>query len=121
MNRVALIVEDEALIALALEDMLVDLGFSVCGIAASAADALRLARQHAPNLVLMDVRLKGADDGVTAARAMSAHGLSPCVIFLTGSREPATVARVRADQPAGLLFKPVRPEDLAAAIDAVCP
>lgn len=121
MTRTALIVEDEALIAMALEDMLIELGVQVCGMAATSEDAVRLAVRHTPHLVLMDVRLKDGGDGVSTAHAIHAHGVMTRIIFVTGSREPATVARVQAGHPAQLLFKPVQPSELAAAVRSATP
>ncbi len=64
----ALVVDDEALIADALVMMLEDLELEVCGVAATADDAIGLALTHLPDVVLMDVRLKGDKDGITTTR-----------------------------------------------------
>lgn len=114
-GRTALVVEDEALIAMLLCDMLEALGFTVCGSAADSDRAVALAEAHRPDLVLMDVRLRGASDGIEAAREIRARAGSR-IIFITASREPATVDRAEAFEAAGLLFKPIRPQDLEAAI-----
>lgn len=114
-GKTALVVEDEALIAMLLRDMLEALGFTVCGAAADSEGAIALAEAHRPDLVLMDVRLRGAVDGIEAAREIRAR--AGCrIIFVTASREPATVDRAEAFEAAGLLFKPIRPQDLEAAI-----
>jgi DNA-binding NtrC family response regulator len=113
-----LIVEDEFLIADLLAEMITGMGMTVCGIADTADKAVALAQQHKPCLVLMDVRLKGRKDGVDAA--MRIHDLVGApVIFITGSREPATVARINADHPADLLFKPVSIRQLRGAVRRV--
>jgi DNA-binding NarL/FixJ family response regulator len=113
-----LVVDDEQLIALALTIALNDMGFTVCGTAATAAKAVELARTHQPSLVLMDVRLKGQADGVDAAREI--HDTHPTpVIFITGSRDPETVKRIHEDHPSGILFKPVLPSQLKAEINRV--
>lgn len=112
-----LIVEDEALLAMAMEDGLEELGYAVVGTAATAAEAVRMARDLTPRVVLMDVRLKGAADGVDAALAIRDAGLEAKVIFVTGSREPVVLKRIADDHPAGLLFKPVSPEEIGAAIE----
>ncbi|HYD67180.1 response regulator [Azospirillum sp.] len=113
-----LVVDDEQLIALGLAVTLRDMGLQVCGTAATAAKAIELAQTHRPSLVLMDVRLKGPADGVEAA--MEIHRLfGTPVIFITGSREPETVERIRQDHPAGVLFKPILPVNLRAEIEKV--
>lgn len=114
-----LIVEDEYLIATALEMELDAMGYAVCGIAASAAEAIRLARREQPDVVLMDMRLKGKRDGVDAARAIFAEGLAAKIIFVTGSREQQTIDRIQTDHPAGILIKPVGPDQIDATIRRV--
>jgi DNA-binding NarL/FixJ family response regulator len=113
-----LIVEDEPLITLGLTLTLEEMGLQVCETAATAADAIALAQEHRPSLVIMDVRLAGPEDGVDAAIAIH-RTLGAPVIFLTGSREPETVERIRQDHPAAILFKPVLTEDLMAEIRRV--
>lgn len=112
-----LIVDDEILIALALEVQIQDMGLSVCGIAATAADAVALAQEHRPKVVLMDMRLRGEGDGVDASLAIY-DTVGSKVIFVTGSREPSTVQRIESDHPSAILFKPVSQDQLAAAVNA---
>ena len=113
-----LIVDDEFLIAEGLRMQLEDMGMAVCGKAATADEAVAMAQLHRPRLVLMDVRLKGPRDGVDAA--LDIHDrLGSKVIFVTGSREPATLARINQDHPSGVLFKPVSGAQLEATIREV--
>jgi DNA-binding NarL/FixJ family response regulator len=111
------IVEDEFLIAAGLSMQLEDLGMTVCGTAASADEAVALAQSQRPAVVLMDVRLVGEKDGIDAALAIHAT-VGSKVIFVTGSREAATMDRIRMDHPAGVLFKPVQDWQLRDAIGA---
>jgi DNA-binding NarL/FixJ family response regulator len=97
--------------------MIEDMGLQVCGIAASAADAVTLAETHRPRVVLMDMRLRGEADGVDAALAIR-DGVGSKVIFITGSREPFTTARIHTGHPAAILFKPVSDQQLQAAVRA---
>jgi DNA-binding NarL/FixJ family response regulator len=113
----ALIVEDDALIALSLADMLESMGFSVCGTADTAQRAVDLAALHRPSLVLMDVRLRGERDGVDAAREIQERAPAR-IIFVTGSCEQEIVERINAIRPAGLLIKPVMPEQLKVAVES---
>ena len=65
----------------------------------------------------MDMRLRGKKDGVDAALAI--HDLvGSKVIFITGSREPATMARIQLDHPSAVLFKPISDRQLRGAIAA---
>src|SRR3546814_5258704 len=74
------------------------MGMAVCGIAATAKGAVALAIKHRPQLVLMDMRLAGEGDGVDAALAIH-EKVGSKVIFITGSREPATMDRIQLDHP----------------------
>jgi two-component system, response regulator PdtaR len=113
-----LVVEDEFLIADLFACEIEAMGRKVCGIADTAQKAIALACEHRPALVLMDVRLKGIEDGVDASIAI--HGaVGSKVIFVTGSREPANLKRIELDHAAAVLFKPLRGYELQTAIEAV--
>ena len=114
---VVAVVDDEFIIAEGLTLQLEDLGMTVCGTASTADEAVRLVQEKRPALVLMDVRLDGEKDGVDAAIAIH-ETVGSKVIFVTGSREPATMARIQLDHPAGVLFKPISDWQLRQAIDA---
>ena len=110
------VVDDEFLIVAGLCAQLEDLGMAVCGTAATADEAVALVQASRPAVVLMDVRLAGDKDGVDAALEIH-ETVGSKVIFVTGSREPATMERIRLDHPAGVLFKPVSDLQLRQAID----
>ena len=114
---VVAVIDDEFIIAEGLTLQLEDLGMTVCGTAATADDAVRLVQEKRPAIVLMDVRLDGEKDGVDAAIAIH-ETVGSKVIFVTGSREPATMERIQLDHPAGVLFKPISDWQLRQAIDA---
>ena len=111
-----LIVDDEFIISESLGLQVEEMGFEVCGTAATAQTAVELAKAHRPDVVLMDVRLKGPEDGVDAALEIH-RTVGSKVIFITGSREPATMARIQLDHPAGVLFKPIYGQQLRGAIE----
>lgn len=115
LNREILVVEDEFLIAQGLCLQIEDMGLAVCGTAASADEAVAMAQEHRPSVVLMDMRLQGDKDGVDAAIDIH-YKVGSRVIFITGSREPATMARIQMDHPSAVLFKPISDEQLRAAI-----
>lgn len=113
-----LVVDDEHLIAQHLRMQVEDLGMTVCGTAATAEEAVSLAQAHRPSVVLMDVRLHGVLDGVDAA--LTIHDtVGSKVIFITGSREPATMERIQLDHPSAVLFKPISDRQLQTAIEGV--
>lgn len=110
------VIDDEFLIATGLSMQLESLGMTVCGTAATAEAAVALTQAARPAIVLMDVRLAGKKDGVDAALIIH-ETVGSKVIFVTGSREAATIARIHLDHPAGVLFKPVQDWQLRQAID----
>lgn len=112
-----LVVDDEFIIANSLSMQIEEMGYFVCGVAATAREAVELAQIHRPDIVLMDVRLKGEEDGVDAALAIHETTDSK-VIFITGSREPATMARIELDHATAVLFKPIYGQQLRVAVDA---
>jgi CheY-like chemotaxis protein len=89
LNDCILVVEDDSIIARIFVLELRSMGQSVCATCDTARKAIALATQHRPRLVLMDNRLKGKEDGVTAALAIHAD-VGSKVIFVTGSRDPQT-------------------------------
>ncbi|MEY4416588.1 MAG: hypothetical protein RIQ53_3881 [Pseudomonadota bacterium] len=115
-----MIVEDEAIVALEMRVQLEHLGFEVCAQADTADEAVVLAAARQPDLVLMDVVLKGPRDGIEAARRIQARQATP-VIYLTAFSDPATVHRAAQTGPYGYLTKPYQLKELRAAIDvALC-
>ena len=104
-DRCIRIVEDELILIEMRSAMVEDMGMEVCGGAAAADEAVHLAKLHVPALVLMDVQLKGPKEGVDAAFAIRRLMPTP-VLYITGSREPRTIACIETDDPAGVLFKP---------------
>ena len=110
-----LIVEDEALLSEMLRTLLEDNGHSVVGVAESAARAIRLAAETMPDLVLMDIRLRGVGDGIDAAIAIRREQSTP-VLFLSAYFDPRHKERMQAADPVGWLAKPVQAEQLLKAI-----
>jgi DNA-binding NarL/FixJ family response regulator len=110
-----LVVDDEALIADLWRIHLEAVDVEVCGVAFTAQGAVTLAQEYRPAVVVMDVRLRGAADGVDAAIAI-AQSVGSKVVFVTGSREPETIARMQLGSPTAVLFKPVLGRQLCSAV-----
>jgi response regulator of citrate/malate metabolism len=113
----ALIVEDEILIALALEAEMKDLGFDVCGLAANARQAIAMAMEDEPDLAVMDIYLNGARDGIETARVLrDLCGVQ--VVFVTAySDDEGLTERIQQQVPnAPVLTKPLYGHRLADAI-----
>jgi len=109
-----LIVEDELMIAHDLREALTDAGFEVVGVAADGSEARATAAAHDPEVVLMDVRLRGGDDGVQVATELLDDHAVPFV-FLTAHSDEATVRRVQ-EVGAAMLIKPFDEQELVAAV-----
>ncbi|WP_439395079.1 response regulator [Bradyrhizobium sp. PMVTL-01] len=117
-NLKILIVEDEFFISLDLEEQAKSLGHTVVGTAATADEAIRMAGETRPDIVLMDIRLAGAADGITAALAIrSQYGIES--VFATANTDPHTLARAKAIKPLGVLEKPITLERLRAQLTSV--
>jgi response regulator NasT len=110
-----LIAEDEAIIRLDLKEMLEEEGIDVVGEASDGEAAVRLAREHGPNLVIMDIKMPGMD-GLTAAEKIIEEGLS-AVLILTAFSQKDLVQRAAKAGAMGYLVKPFQKSDLMPAID----
>lgn len=110
-----LVVEDENIVALDLQERLESLGYGVCGLETTGEGAIRATRERRPDLVLMDIRLKGTMDGIEAAQAIAREGDWP-VVFLTAYSEDQTIERARKAAPYGYILKPVQDRELDVAL-----
>ncbi|MEW5725077.1 MAG: PAS domain S-box protein [Thermodesulfobacteriota bacterium] len=111
-----MIVEDEFLVAKDLETRLEDAGYSVCASADTGQEAIRLAQQARPDLVLMDIVLRGPVDGIeAAARIRSELGLP--VIFVTAHLDESRLERAKVTEAFGYLPKPFQDRELIVAIE----
>jgi two-component system, response regulator PdtaR len=112
---VILIVDDEALIGMALKLVLRVAGFRVLGPAASVAEALELAAAERPDVALVDVNLAGDAEGVEVARALRDRHGTVC-IFVTGQPELARSAR---DAALGVIAKPFDPLAVVRVVETL--
>jgi DNA-binding NtrC family response regulator len=111
-----LVVEDEAVVALDVEDRLRRLGHQVVGTADSSASALALAAEMRPDLVLMDIALRDGGDGIAAAERLRAELAVP-VVFVTAFADADTLERAKRVSPHGYIVKPFDERDLRATIE----
>lgn len=111
-----LVVEDEAIVATDIANILQVLGYAVPAVASSGEAAIEAAAARRPDLVLMDIRLKGSIDGVKAAREISDR-LGIPVVYLTAHADDRTLRRAKITQPYGYILKPFDERDLHVAIE----
>ncbi|MDZ8053705.1 MAG: response regulator [Aulosira sp. ZfuVER01] len=110
-----LVVEDEFILAINLQESLESLGYTVIDIADSATAAIEKATALRPNLILMDIRLRGEMDGIQAAEQIW-NTLQIPVIYVTGHSDQSTVERATLTSPFGYILKPIREQELYVAI-----
>jgi len=111
-----LIVEDEHIVARGIKRMLKSLGYTVTGVASSGEDAISKAESTFPDIVLMDIMLKGDMDGVEATREIKARFDIP-VVYLTAYSDNNILERAKITEPFGYIIKPFDEKDLYSSIE----
>ena len=111
-----MIVEDETIVSKDIKNMLEELGHTVPVTASSGEKAIQEAGKHRPDLVLMDIKLKGEMDGIETAQQIQDRFHIP-VIYLTAFAENATLQRAKISKPYGYVIKPFQENDLRINIE----
>ena len=111
-----LIVEDESIIAMEISSRLQKLGYRVAAITHNGPEAIDKAEKLRPDLVLMDIFLKGKMDGVEAAATIKKRYEIP-VIYLTANTDEQTFQRAKVTEPFGYLLKPFEERELHTTIE----
>lgn len=111
-----LIVDDEWITRLEIEEMLVDLGYEVAGQAETGSEAIAMARELNPDLILMDVEMPGKMNGIEAARVIKAELETP-IIFISGYGDPEYIEAAREIAPFGYVMKPFDEREVHAAVE----
>ena len=115
-GRRVLVVEDEMVVAMDIQDRLEMLGYQVAGHTDSGEESILMTEQTRPDLVLMDIGLRGGVDGIEAAREIRQRFHRP-VVFLTAYSEEATLQRAKVVGPFGYFLKPFEDRQLKLAIE----
>ncbi|MEP1150189.1 MAG: response regulator [Balneola sp.] len=110
-NKKILIVEDDMIISLVVENMVKELGYSVVGKAVSGEEAIKIAQEEQPDILLMDIRLKGDMDGIDTVAKIK-ESIDPKVIYLTGNSDRLNFERAKDTDFADLIVKPFTIGDL---------
>lgn len=111
-----LIAEDEAITAAALKGELISLGYEVVGITDTAEDVVQAAGELLPDVIFMDITLKGVLDGITAAVAIRGRTGAP-VVFLTAHADEKTMKRSVFAGPFEYILKPFTRKELQNAVE----
>jgi DNA-binding LytR/AlgR family response regulator len=115
-NYKILIVEDESLVATDIQESLESLGYSVQGVVDTGLKAIEAVEKHLPDLVLMDINLKGEMTGIEAAKIISKESDVP-IIYLTANADIDTVNKAKVALPYGYIIKPFTDKDLQTNIE----
>jgi DNA-binding response OmpR family regulator len=114
-----LIVEDELIVAESLSLDLQRKGYAIAGIVSTGAEAINAAFLSQPDLILMDIMLKGNSDGIETCKIIQQQRSVP-VIFITAFSDRATLERAQqTGEPLHYLVKPIRLKDLTRRIEAI--
>ena len=111
-----MVVEDEAVIALNLQQMLTKMGYDVIGVSYSGEEALEKARSLRPDLILMDIMIPGKLDGIAAAKIIKAE-LGIPVVFLTAYSEDKIIESAKQAEPYGYILKPSQDREIKATVE----
>ncbi|MBV9386333.1 MAG: response regulator [Chroococcidiopsidaceae cyanobacterium CP_BM_ER_R8_30] len=111
-----LVVEDEIIVAKDIQNRLTRLGYTVLGVVDNGEEAIRQAKKFRPDLVLMDIKLKGEMDGIEAAKLIYTCFHIP-VIYLTANADKITIERARKAEPFGYIIKPFKERELSITIE----
>lgn len=117
--RRLLVVEDDYLVGITICDQLAGAGYIVLGPAVTGEEAVSLALEQRPDLVLMDIRLPGKMDGVEAAIELAGEGIQ--VLFVSAHSDPRTRSRGEAASPCGWIEKPFSNTQLLKAVASALP
>ncbi|TNF48300.1 MAG: response regulator transcription factor [Bacteroidetes bacterium] len=111
-----LVVEDESIVSKDIQHSLKKLGYNVVGAAATGEKALDLAREFKPDIVLMDIMLKGDMNGIQTAEIIRNEFSIP-VVFLTAYADESTLSKAKITEPYGYIIKPFKEIDLHTSIE----
>src|SRR6056297_744004 len=111
-----LLVEDESIVAMDMERRLSALGYSVIEHVLSGEDAVAKAEQEKPDLILMDIHLKGKMDGIQAAERIKSSLGTP-VIYITAYSDETTLSRAKVTEPFGYILKPFQEREIYSTIE----
>lgn len=115
-NSKILIVEDERIVALDISATLKSLGYEIASIAVSGVEAIEVVEKEKPDLILMDIRIKGELDGIQTAELIQANYNIP-IIYLTAYADEETLSRAKITEPYGYVIKPYDKKILNSVIE----
>ncbi len=115
-ERQILVVEDEVITAMDIQRRLKKMGYDVPVIATTGEEAIKMAKENNPDLILMDIHLYGVMDGIEAASRISSFSNIP-IIYLTAYTDNMTLGRARITEPYAYIIKPFKDRELQISIE----
>jgi len=115
MDKKILIVEDESLVAFDLKLILTKAGYKVCGIADSVREALEIIEEQKPEIILLDIFLKGPLTGIDLAKKLTDMNIA--FVYLSANFQESILEKAKTTQPYGFLVKPFREKELLIALE----
>lgn len=116
MKARVVIVEDEPLIADDLQSILEENGYEMVGMADNANDGIELAKSTSPDLMLLDINIKGAIDGIMLAELLNKEFQIP-FIFISSYTDDQTIGKVKVLNPAGFIVKPFEDREVVTSVE----
>ena len=113
-----LVVEDESIVSKDIQHSLKKLGYNVVGAAATGERALELAVSESPDIILMDIMLKGDMNGIDTAEKIK-EDLHIPIIYLTAYADESTLEKAKITEPYGYIIKPFKEVDLHTSIEMI--
>lgn len=113
-----LITEDDRLLALGLKRILESQGYRIVGTPSRGEESISIAKEYKPDIIIMDIKLRGKMDGIQTAKQINKHLNIPC-IYLTAYADKATLKKAIMTNPLGYLVKPFKDDELFATIEMV--
>ncbi len=111
-----LVVEDESIVSKDIQHSLKKIGYNIVGAASTGEKAIELALSEKPDLILMDIMLKGSMNGIEAADIIKKEMSIP-VIFLTAYADESTLAKAKITEPYGYILKPFKEIDIQTSVE----
>ncbi|MCB0729464.1 MAG: PAS domain S-box protein [Ignavibacteriae bacterium] len=111
-----LVVEDESIVSLEIQSRLEELGYEVAGAVYSGEDAVSTSKEISPDLILMDINLRGDIDGIEAANQIKG-ALNIPIIYMTAYADEETIQRAKVSEPYAYIIKPIEVRELLTSIE----
>lgn len=111
-----MIVEDERIVAMDIKESIRAIGYNVVGVAHSGEKAIEMVKEKKPDLILMDIMLKGGIDGISTTEKLHKDYNIP-VVYLTAYADEVTLSRAKITEPSGYLLKPFEQKELHTTIE----